>query len=93
VHAWWNDRPTAWRALAIACAVVVIELPWLLLVPMGIWRGIAVSEPCDQKALERFGPADPAFAVRGNEHIQWLPPAWKCPLTNGETVVVSPLIG
>jgi hypothetical protein len=89
----WNERSTAWRVVAVASALVLVALPWLLLIPMGVWRGIAVIEPCDRKALERFGPADTAFAVRGAEHVQWFPPAWECPLDNGESVVVSPLVG
>ena len=65
-----------------------VSLPWLALIPMGLWRGIAVIEPCDRKAEERFGPQS-TYAVRGAEHVRWLPPAWVCPLGNGESVSVS----
>ena len=32
-----------------------------------------------------------AFAIRGREHVRAFPPAWVCPLDNGESVSVSVL--
>lgn len=76
------------KVLLVAAVVTVVGLPWLALIPMGIWRGIAVIEPCDAKAQDRFGK-EAAYAVRGDEYARAFPPAWVCPLDNGESVAVS----
>ena len=75
--------------LLVAAATLVLALPWLGLIPMGVWRGVAVIEPCDRKAQDRFGPVPGVYAVRGEEYVRLFPPAWVCPLDNGETVTVS----
>jgi len=93
MSSWWREHLAGWRLGAAVCvALLVVSLPWLALIPMGIWRGVAVIEPCDHRAAERFGK-ETAFAVRGQEHVRAFPPAWVCPLTNGESVSVSPLFG
>jgi hypothetical protein len=68
---------------------VLLLSPWLYLIPMGIWRGLAVEEPCDRKALDRYGVAANVFAISGAEHVRLWPPAWVCPLANGDSVSVS----
>jgi hypothetical protein len=55
---------------------------------MGVWRGLGVIEPCDAKAQEQFG-VGVAYTVDDAVHVRAFPPAWVCPLTNGETVTVS----
>lgn len=69
--------------------LVVVLLPWLALIPMGVFRGVAVVEPCDRKARERFGQEVGALVERGAEHVRWWLPAWECPLVNGASVSVS----
>lgn len=70
------------------CAVL-LAAPWLCLIPMGVWRGVAVIEPCDSNARQRYGDAAGVYAVRGAERVRLLPPAWECTLTNGETESVG----
>ena len=71
--------------LAIAgAATAAVLIVGVRIVPGLIWRGVAVVEPCDRKAQDRFG--DDVSIVRGEERISWWPPGWECRLTNGETI-------
>ena len=79
----------AWRQLIVAGLLFLASLPWLAVLLMGVWRGVAVIEPCDRKAREQFGPEVGALVDRGREHVRWWPPAWECPLVSGESVSVS----
>jgi hypothetical protein len=76
------------KVLLLSGTVLLGLLPWLALMPMGVWRGVAVVEPCDRNAEKQFG-TEIAYAVRGAEYVRAFPPAWVCPLDNGESVSVS----
>ena len=75
------------RVLGSTVVVLLLATPWLVLIPMGIFRGIAVVEVCDRKARERYGIN--TFTRQGEEHVRLLPPAWVCPLSNDEAVTLS----
>lgn len=80
----WSRR----RLIAIAVALVVLSLPWLLLVPAAIFHGLGVVERCDNKIHARYG--EDTELVQGDEGVRWFPPSWECPATNGKTIYMWP---
>jgi len=80
-ESWARLSARAKVALAVGVAVIVAS-PWLVLIPGHIWP-LFVIEQCDAEATEQYGK-ESVSAIRGAEHVRWWPPAWVCPLTNGE---------
>lgn len=71
----------------VVVAVAVALAAWLPLVAGALWPGTAVLERCDHQAAERYDKE--VIAIRGEQHVRWWSPGWRCPLTNGETVDIS----
>ena len=82
---WWTRR----RRLAAAGAGtlgVLVLWPACTIGPGLVWEGIAVFEPCDQKVEQEYGSSGEVRVIREDVHVEWFPPQWVCPLTNGDEV-------
>lgn len=73
----------------MTCAGLLLpSVAWLPLIAGVIWPGTAVLERCDHVAAELYGK-ESVYAVRGEQHVRWWTPGWRCPLDNGVSVDVS----
>ncbi len=74
----------------IAAGGVAIALPalWTSLAvgPGLIWEGTAVWEPCEAKVVQRYGNAGEVRLLREEVRVEWFPPRWVCPLSNGDVI-------
>lgn len=79
VRDWWHQHVTGWRMLGALVVLVGVSVPWLLLIPGAVWRG-EVLESC---TFEGRKDNPDVYAITGEEHIEWFPPAWVCPMSDG----------
>ena len=76
------------RLIAAGIAAVAVPTLWTAMAvgPGLIWEGTQVWEPCDAAAERLYGKAGEVRVLREDVHVDWFPPRWVCPLSNGDTV-------
>lgn len=76
------------RLIAAGATAVGIPVLWIALAvgPGLLWEGTSVWEPCEAKVERTYGKAGEVRLLRQDVHVEWFPPRWVCPLSNGDTI-------